>query len=377
MRQLIIKSLLIRKVRSLLTILGIAIGIGMIVALVSVTEGLNAEAEDTFAGMQMITVEPKQLLKPMPVSNITTIERIPGVTLVSPFVTTLVGTVDQVEVLEDASGGLIPPTIRGYDAVRAKQSASQIPDSIIRGRYLVDGDRNSVVLGKPIADRFRKSYGSTINIDGTTFNVVGVFETGLMITDNLMIVPLDTARNLRNMEPNTISGMSVVVDSQENIANVARRIEQAIPEVRATTPEEIRADFDDLSGAITTATWVIASVAAVVGGIGIVNSMVMNVMERRREIGILKAVGWTRGEVLRTFLIESTILGLLGGLAGVFIGVVGMTTITTLLPIVVTKITPELIIQALLFALILGAGGGLYPAWRAASVHPIEALRYD
>ena len=378
MIRMIVRNLLIRKTRTFLTILGISIGIGMIVSLVSITEGLSAESSKAFGDLERVIVEPDQILGKLPAAYADEIEEIPGVSIANPSITVLPSTIEGVSLWDNlGGGGLIPTTIVGYDSEKIVRSpGASIPNSIITGRFLMQSDTYSAVLGKAVAEAYNLRYRSTVDVDGTKLQVIGIYETGMMISDNTIVVPLKIAQNMANMDKNHVSAIYVDVNNSNNINRIAKTIEYRFDDVKVTTPEELQSQFGQIQSTISTATWVIASVAAIVGGIGVINSMAMNVMERRREIGIMKAVGWSRSEVLRTFLLESTIMGFTGGVTGILIGVVGTSAITEFIPALITDITPRLMLQVMVFSTLLGGLGGLYPAWQAASVDPIEALRY-
>lgn len=385
MIELVIRNISNRKMRTFLTLLGIIIGISAIISLVAIADGLQGEANRAFEKVQRIQVGQKgawlPLFSKVPVSYVGGIEKIQGVKLVSPRIEYTPNKIDGKEVsggLSLTTASLFPPTVIGVDPKKESQStASTLVKYITNGRFLVDGDRYSAVIGKPVADTYRKTVGSKIDIDGVKFKVVGTSEAGSFFLDNNIVVPLDTIRGISELGTDEVSGIAVDVGDPSEADSVATRIELKYPDVDASTPQETASSFGSLLSAIRSSTFVIASIAAVVGGIGITNSMLMSVMERRREIGILKAVGWSNREVIRMFLAESVIVGIMGGIVGISLGLGGVFAVQTLRPDLVLSVSPNLVAQAFVFALSLGIFGGLYPAWRATQVSPIEALRYE
>jgi len=376
MLQFIIRNIAVRKSRTFLTVLGITIGIGMIVTLVSVSEGLDAQSSKAFEQFERVTVTSDKFGGKLPYSYVEDIEDIPGVTLANPSVSYFPAKINEKDLLDDLTSGIFV-TVMGYEPDKLKRSPSYTyDDNIVTGRFLETGDQTGAVVGKSFAEAFDLHYRSSFDIDDEKFQVVGIYETGLSFTESVVIVPLATAQTLAEIDSATVNSIGVDVEHKGDINKVAKRISYNMGGVDVTTPEEAKTQFGELESTLRNVTWVIASVAAIVGGIGVLNAMVMNVMERRREIGILKAVGWTKGEVLRVFLLESILIGLLGGVVGILLGQAGVFIIGELLPALPAEVTMKLVLQAMGFAVLLGALGGLYPAWRAASVDPIEALKH-
>lgn len=385
MIELVIRNISNRKMRTFLTLLGIIIGITAIISLVAIADGLQGEANTAFERVQRIEVKQKGTLLPVfskiPISYVEGIEKIQGVKLVSPRIEYTPNKIEGKEVsggLSLTTSSLFPPTVVGVEPKKESQStASTFVKYITNGRFLVEGDRYSAVLGKPVADTYRKTVGSKIDIDGVEFKVVGISEAGSFFLDNSIAVPLDAVREISEIGKNEVSGIAVDVGDPSEADSVATRIMLKYPGVDASTPQEIAASFGTLLSAIRSSTFVIAGIAAVVGGIGITNSMLMSVMERRREIGILKAVGWSNREVIRMFLAESVIIGIMGGIIGISLGAGGVFAVQSVRHDLMLSVSPSLVVQAFVFALSLGIFGGLYPAWRATQVSPIEALRYE
>jgi len=384
MRELILRGFAKRKVRTFLTILGVMIGIGLIVSLMSIIEGLGAEADKTLKmGTPGIIISNKYFyITDSYLDKVENDEEIrPYGVLANPSVSFLASTLDG-ESVTNRWKRIIPITLRGYDAEKIEDALSdRMPQLMKEGRFLKQEDTFSAVVAKPIADEFDIKCGSTINVNGTEFEVVGIHETGLMLDlildDSSIVIPLERAQEMRRLKKNEYTNILVTVENPEDIDRVAEMIEPVLGgDIEVLTTGKVATQFSEFKSILEKATWAIGSVAAIVGGLGIVNSMAMNVMERRREIGILKAVGWTKSEVLRTFLLESLFMGFLGGIGGLALGVLGVLVIKGILPGVLWQITPELILAVMIFALFLGAAGGLYPAWRATEVDPVEALRY-
>jgi putative ABC transport system permease protein len=376
MWSLILRSIAIRKFRTFLTILGMTIGIMLVVILWSVTEGIVERTEQAFSTFDRISVIPKEGRTTVPYSLAEDIETITEVEVANPVVAVNAKRLNGKLLAQDIFEASVYPTVQGYEPERLLRSTFPYADSLVEGRFLNSEDHFNVVVGKAVADLYDIGLGSNINLDGTYFRVVGIYDTGDNYTSNVVVMPLAAAQQMEGLDGSRVESISVDTQSGVLQSDVAREIDFINPTIDVVTGEGVRAQFSGIETALRAAMYIIASVAAFVGGIGVLNSMVMSVMERRREIGIMKAVGWSKGEILRTFLIESTLMGFLGGAIGVVIGWLVLLAAGWLVPGVPTALSLVLVAQVMGFAVALGALGGLYPAWRAARVDPIEALRY-
>lgn len=369
-----------RKGRTALTLLGVSIGVAAIVTLVALADGLQSRVLETFREIQRISVTPQGsefTIGVLAEENVSRIESVEGVLVASPSIEKILSTVEGREFEFNLLGG--PPLIlNGLDASRERQSpGSLVLRNLRSGRFLIPGDRFSAVVGRDVADLFFKRVGDRLRVEDREFRVVGIFETGSPFIDNRVVVPLEVAREMAGLRPGEITSVWVDARSPEEVDTVARRIELKIPGVDAQSPQSSAAQLSDLLTTVRSGAFAITGIAAVVGGIGIANSMLMNVLERRREIGVLKAVGWSNGEVTQAVLLEAVLIGLLGGGVGTGLGAGALVAISASQPTLAYDLSAALVAQVLLFALLLGLLGGLYPAWSTTRIQPAEALRYE
>jgi ABC-type antimicrobial peptide transport system permease subunit len=235
-----------------------------------------------------------------------------------------------------------------------------------------------VLLGRVAAENLDLEVGQTMRIFDTSFRVVGIYETGVPFQDGGGVVSLRDAQNLFG-QPHKVSFLGIWLKDPSQADEVARTVEERFPEVSVSKASEFSEDVADLQY-VQSSTWAIAFMALLVGGAGMMNTMVMSVFERTREIGVLRALGWRRSRVLSMILRESLALSLLGGVIGTVLGVGGIAVLNQL-PLLSSFVKASfgvtLLVQAFFTALILGAIGGAYPSWRASLLRPVEALRYE
>ncbi len=372
---LIIKNPFRNRTRAALAIVGIAIGIATIVVLGMITGGLQTATTSTLkAGAAEITVTPvgssgfgsgggtlnESLASDL--LNISGVASTAGVLSVNANVTGASST---------GPGGF---SVQGIDS--NKLSLEGI-DSV-NGTFYTNGSSNQLILGQTAAKSLNKTVGSTITIFGSNFTVTGIYQTGNFITDGGAFMSLNTLQNLTSND-GKISDIAVNVTDNANVTTVSQAIQNAYPnQLTATTAADQANRINQSLGYVNTASLAISLLAIVIGGIGIINVMIMSVFERTREIGVLKAVGWRSSRILTMILGESIILTLTAAVVGIVVGVTG---VYALLPLIGSGFQPELtvgiLLRALGIAFLVGVIGGLYPAYRASRLPPTEALRYE
>ncbi|MGZ7044599.1 MAG: ABC transporter permease [Methanobacterium sp.] len=365
---LIFKNPFRNKTRSALAIIGIAIGIATIVALGIVTDGLKASTENTLkSGGSDFTV---------------TEANSPGLGS-SSINEDRISDIKKMNGLKNAVGVLI--TNRAVDGQLFTVMGINQDDLEVGQINIIDGnafaaDKDEIIIGKTASQNLNKKVGDSVNIYGKEFQITEIFETGSVWEDGGSFVSLGRLQELADKD-NKVSMIFVKLANSADIDAVTKAIEDAYPE-ELTTVKSIE-DFNKVNKGletIDTAAWAISLLAILIGGIGVVNTMVMSVYERTREIGVLKAVGWKDKRILGMILGESVVLTVLAALIGIIMGIIAVELILTL-PSMGGYIKPvysiELFFKAVGIALFVGIVGGLYPALRAARLKPTEALRYE
>ncbi len=394
-----VKNVSKRKKRAALTILGIFIGVAAVVALVSLGQGLQQTINAQFEkiGADKIIIQAKE----MGFSG----ENAPG-QLTSRELDLVEGVNGVVESCGYIVRGVnvrfnnIQRTLFGYnipdDARQAALFSSLNNFEIESGRLLSYKDKKKVMIGSDIASKkFSRSIsaGDKLWVSGETFEVVGVLKrVGDPGVDGGVILPEVDARRIFNES----SAMSAIVAQSakgvdpevvaDRIAKVLRRDrhqKEGKEDFSVQTSTEMIESFMVILNVIQVVFVGIAAISLLVGGIGIMNVMFTAVLERTREIGVMKAIGARNSDILGLFLIESGLLGLAGGAVGVVIGIgiskgveyginvtYGIGTLSSAFPV-------YLIVGALMFSFVIGAVSGVLPARRASKLRPVEALRYE
>lgn len=362
---MIIKNLWRRRTRSLLTILGIAIGVAAVVALGAMAEGMVA-SYGTVVGMSadLLVIQANALdplFSSLDEEMAQRIAAVPGVETVDPGVYTWIATDEMPFFL-----------IFGYPA----GSPATAHYRIVEGKP-VTGPKQ-IVIGRRAADSLKKSVDDTVRLYGVPYRIVGIYETGQGMEESGGLVTLADGQDIAQ-KPRKVSLFQVGIRRNTDIEQIKRRIESLDKVLSVNVASEYNA-AEQYAGLMQGYAWGIAAVAIIVGGLGMMNAMVMSVLERTREIGTLRALGWRRGQIVRMIMGEALLLSLLGGGIGIAIGV-GLSEAAERIPSIGAFMegvySPGLFAQGLGTALFLGLIGGAYPAWRAANLQPVEALRYE
>jgi putative ABC transport system permease protein len=387
--ELSLKNLAYQRMRAVLTLLGVIIGITAVISMVSIGTGMTKAVEEQFEafGTNKIiissTMEYGAKGQGLVDADVEDMEDIVGVAFVSPMYSVSTGS--------EFKGEEKVITVWGLDPGKSERTFSDVGGyRLYRGRWLESGDRNVVVIGFTIHDDYYKSrveLGNSIKIQGEKFRVVGIFqETGDPDHDKAVMVNLDRIRELLGRE-DSVTAIIVRVKDGADVNIVRQRIEERLKnrhedaEFTILTSQQLIEVISSSLKVVQVVFGGIAAVSLVVGGIGIANTMIMNVMERTREIGIMKATGATNSQVMRIFLVESGIFGLVGGSIGIFFGylisrVINAAAEKYLGPgMLTTAVTPGMVATALAFSVVVGVLSGLYPAYRAVKLDPVEALR--
>ena len=392
-----LKSLSHRKLRSSLTILGIIIAIMSIVALITISSSLKNSIEEQFSkiGATRLYVFPKTNAGCVPTQglekkDVETLESLSEFKWVTPYLMQSSSVEFNNEVKK--IGILATPTDQ------LEERWKDLDFNVEKGRLFSDNDDYAAIIGRRVEDDvFKKDVriNDNIIIEGKKFRVIGILkEFGNPEDDNRIYVPIDTAREAFN-KPTQLSMIELVVKPGVDISQAAKKVENTLLKSKGeklsaskknqlsfevTTPEQLLGQLNNVLLIIQLVLVSIAAVSLIVGAVGIMNSMYTSVLERTRDIGVMKSVGAKKNDILKVFLIEAGIIGLIGGLLGVIIGVtlailVGNVAATSGFSFLKIQIDYPVMISCVLFSVIFAMFSGYLPAKRASKLEPVEALR--
>jgi putative ABC transport system permease protein len=384
--------------RSLLTLLGIAIGIMAIISLMGLGEGMQQAITGQLSSLSdVIIVSAGGDIYTMFTGgssseyftdrDISDIERIQGI---SEVTTQLTGSA-----IAEYNGKSTIVSLTGMDPqVMQLQYADM---GIESGDFIHEGDQNNIMVGYAIAhDTFDAdiSVGGRIKINGEKFFISGIFNKQGMSTVSSDTLILMTIRDFKSLTgQSNISFIYLRVENVNDAESIASTVEDMINEnhgrkdfASATTMTSVLETVQSIIGILQLVLVAIASIALVVASIGIMNTMLTSVMERTREIGIMKAIGATNKDIMSIFIIEGMLVSSIGGIFGIILGVFGSQGLTLILNNMMMMggssnlapvITITSVVLAVTVSLIVGVLSSLYPAWKAARMSPIEAVRYE
>jgi putative ABC transport system permease protein len=368
----VIKSLLRQPARSSFTAIGIGLAVAATVSLVGISAGFERSYYNLYArrGIDLVVQRSgrtQQLGNEMDQGFEDRIRELPGVDQV------IGGLVDVVS-FEQAD--LFVVLVNGWPTDSPLFGDLKL-DS---GRRLTADDENQAMLGRVLAGNLGKRVGDKIELYGQEFEVVGVFESSNVYENGSVIVTLPVLQRLTD-RPHEVSGITVQADpaaGKEEIEQLKKRIEALDPGLSALATGEFVASINQIRVSRAMA-WITSTVAMVLGGIGVLNTMAMSVYERTREFGLLRALGWPRRRVVRTILVESALLAITGAIAGSAVGMVLpklLGHVRAMSGLIEGSIEPVVVLQGFAIALVMAFAGAAYPAYRGASLRPIDALRH-
>jgi len=389
-----------RRLRAWLTIIGIFIGIAAVVSLVSISEGLKGAIAEEFQkiGSDKIFIQPEsgghgppglESATKLTEDDVDAIEKVNGVKVASGQLFEAAN----IEFANEFTTGFVA----SYPDERERQDLIKVTNLLVieEGRFVKKGDENRVLIGNAFATRDifnkRMTLNEKVTIQDVDFKIVGILKKATPDIDRTFYLSEDSMRVLFDI-PDEHNFISVQVQPGEEPSVIAEDIKRALRRERdlkegdedftVETPEQILETLGAILNIIQVVLIGIAAISLIVGGIGIMNTMYTSVLERTPEIGVMKAIGAQNKDILLIFLVESGLLGLVGGIMGIILGgaiakiieIMAANALGTKL--LVASFPPSLIIGMLIFAFVVGTISGILPAKQASELNVVDALRY-
>jgi putative ABC transport system permease protein len=361
------RGLMRRPVRTGLTIVGIAIGIAAVVALVGISRGFETSWQTGMKsrGTDIVVSSMGRGLTPKPFSA-TVVERIAPLPHVAETCTLLVDLIS-VEKVE-----MMIVSARQWGGFSWKNL------KIVSGRLPNDDTERAVVLGKTAAEVLVKKVGDTLQLETEELAVVGIVDGGAVVEDGSVILSLPLLQEITGNQGkiNIIDLRVTPGTGKEELTRLCEQITGLVPEARAVIAGEHIRDSQAYR-MISAMSWSTSLLAVLVGVLGVMNTMLMTIFERTQEICVLLAIGWKRSRIVRMVLWESALLGFLGGVGGALIGVVGVKLLVktpAIRGLLEPELNPRLLVMAVAIAVVVGVFSGIYPAWRSSRLTPSHAL---
>jgi putative ABC transport system permease protein len=379
----VLRNMWRRKARTLLTVFGIVVGIFALTVLGALSARLNqqvAGAETWYTSKISVVPSGSSLFGGsegyLELTKVDEIEAVPGVKSAIAGFGLLLN--------DESSGFGAPELIVGADLSRSEDLLNLL--EIDQGRILQDGDQSKVVLGSSLADKYEAEIGDIVELRGKPFEVVGIYQTTLSAPDGFAFVSYEDSLNLfRAANPyfeveNIAATIDVIPEDGVDAEELSTRIDQEVLGVKVISPEEAARQISQFSLIFNAILLGIGFIALIVGGLSIINTMVMSVSERTNEIGLKKAIGAETRSILGEYLLESSLIGFFGGLLGMLLGLLAvyfLNQITRSNGVDIFSVTTTVIVGPVIFAVVLGTAAGIFPALRAARMKPVEALREE
>lgn len=362
------RNLYRQKVRTCLTALGVSIGVVSIVAFTSIVRGLwkAVNASIKLDGGEMIVFQAG---------------------IAGDFLSVLEEKETEAKLLADPAVESAIPALGHFarvgDSAFTIVIGMHIKDIELFRRHLIDGrimqNEDEILLGYLAAKATKKKVGDQLEAYGRTFRVAGIFRNEVVFHNGALVMSLPLLQELTHRE-NQATLFQLRLRPGEDTDEVMNRIEHDRPELALVADASQYGKVDVSMNATRSSVWAVGFMAVVIGAVIVTNTMWMSVHERTREIGVLRALGWSKRGIIGMIMIESTGVGMIACVVGCVLGV-GLAELTTHLPMMNQFVSPTYdavpFLLALAVAILLSLLGGAVPAWRAARISPVEALRYE
>jgi len=364
-----ISNLTRRKGRTSLAIMGIAVGVMLISSLLLIMDGLEtsiSDSVDILSGNLIVQKEGSIDLTSSIVnmSLVDTLRKNPDIKAVSP----------EIHVAKRLDeGGLIGFVV----LIGITESYGELvsPSYIKYGKIFSENETEKANIGIKLAEQLNLGLDDTLIVESFEFNINAIFETNTLIDSTTLLVPISDARVLSGLPKEVVNIIEVRPTNPDRAKAIKEYVESNFDGYEVIFPQELLEEGQEIMATLRGVILTISSIAVIIGGIGIANTMLMSVLERTPEIGVLKATGWSDFNVSYSIVLESIGIGIIGGLIGTTLGISASLAAQEFIPNLPVQITLLPLSQSFLFAIGLSILSGIYPAIRAARISPISAIK--
>lgn len=377
----VLKNLTQRPIRTALTVLGLAVAVGSMIALLGISHNVERGVAESFErrGVDLVAIQAGVTLQTSSDLDEKLVDRVKSLSDVDGVDSAMIESMDM-----QRGQSIVPVMIFGWPVDNFGFDDLKLQ----AGRRLAAGDRRKAMLGVTLAESLNKSVGDTITLHDEPFETIGIFQSFSVFENGSVVILLDESQRL-SYRPRRITGFSVRVKKTSDDPNAdIEAIRQRILALTDENGKPVRLSVQATRDYVQTAShirltkamvWMVSVIAIVIGVISMLNTMAMSVLERTQEIGILRAVGWTRGRVVKMVLSEAVMIGLAAAAVGT-VGAIAATHVLAASPkvsgFIEAGIAPVVVAQGIVLTMLIGLVGGAFPALRAARLLPTEAIRH-
>ncbi len=377
---LVLKNVWRRKIRSVLTCTSMAIAVCAVIAMLGTAEGYTRSFGAMFESRKVDLVVVRAGRTQRIASNLDEalgrrFLQVPGVRAVEPSLIDLL-TFEQAQLVAVYVFGLNPDSLLLHD------------NHPLTGRRVTVTDRRKTMMGAMLAKNLGKKTGDTVEIEGVPFEIVGIYDSFIMLESNGAVVPLRELQELMG-RPGQVTNFMIWLADTPNKVETVERVRKQIEELRdakgqllnlsvQSTQDHVKTNFE--TQVLNGLAWAASMIALIIGLVSMLNTMMMSIAERIREIATLRAVGWRKRRVVQMIFMESMVLSIIGAALGVVLALPLMEFLSRFAmtsTVVVGQVTPDILAKGVGLGILAGGLGAIYPAWIAAQLSPSFALRHE